>query len=82
MRNVMRSPREPSAAAFSSDDQNRRWPLPGQNPAAPRRRARSDEDEAALSRSLADTLRELAVTIVGFVGVIVLIIAIVSAFRG
>ena len=69
-------------AAFRSEEQDYRWPLPGQNPAERRKRARPDEDDAASSLSLSDTLRELAVTIVGFVGVVVLIIAIVSAFRG
>ena len=72
--------------AFRSDhgDESRReesLPLPGQGPAL-RRRAHPDEDDAGSSLSLSDTLRELAVTIVGFVGVIVLIIAIVDAFHG
>lgn len=67
--------------AFRSDNREESLPLPGQSP-APRRRARPDEDDAGGSLSLSDTLRELAVTIVGFVGVIVLIIAIVDAFHG
>jgi hypothetical protein len=67
--------------AFRSDSREESLPLPGQSP-APRRRAHPDEDDAGSSLSLSDTLRELAVTIVGFVGVIVLIIAIVDAFHG
>ena len=81
MRKITRSPRDPSAVAFRSDDRDYRWPLPGQNPAERRGRAHSDEDDTASSLSLSDTLRELAVTVIGFVGVVVLIIALVSAFR-
>ena len=64
--------------AFRSDDQDYRWPRRGDQPQQRQELARSD---AAESLSLPDTLRELAVTIAGFVGVILLIIAAISAFR-
>lgn len=64
--------------AFRSDDQDYRWAPPGDHPQRRHEPARSD---AADSLSLGDTLRELAVTVVGFVGVILTIIAAVSAFH-
>jgi len=64
--------------AFRSDDQDYRWPRRGDQPQQRQELARSD---AAESLSLPDTLRELAVTVAGFVGVILLIIAAVSAFH-
>lgn len=64
--------------AFRSDDQDYRWPRPGERPEQQHEVARGD---AADSLSLGDTLRELAVTIAGFVGVIVLIIVVVSALH-
>ena len=66
--------------AFRSDDQDYRWPRPGSPPQLQHGHefARSD---AAESLSLRDTLRELAVTIAGFVGVIVLTIAMVRALH-
>jgi hypothetical protein len=67
--------------AFRSDDQDYRWPSRGRGPDDRHSRASQDRDVSTDSLSLQDTLRELAVTIVGFVGVIVLIIAAVSFFR-
>ena len=58
--------------AFRSDDPDFRWPRP---------REGSTRRDAADELSLHATLRELAVTIAGFVGVILLIIAMVSAFN-
>ena len=66
--------------AFRSDDQDFRWPRPRGN--------RQDQEHPELARSdageslsLHDTLRELAVTIAGFVGVILLITAAVGALH-
>ena len=66
--------------AFRSDDQDYRWPRPGDLPQLQHGHefARSD---AAESLSLRDTLRELAITIAGFVGVIVLTIAMLSTLH-
>ena len=66
--------------AFRSDDQDFRWPPSGGHPQEQEKRelARGDAGE---SLSLPDTLRELAVTIVGFVGVILLIAAAVNALH-
>ena len=64
--------------AFRSDDQDYRWPPQGAGRNRQPEGVRSDSGD---SLSLHDTLRELAVTIIGFVGVIVLITAIVSALR-
>jgi len=58
--------------AFRSDDQDYRWHSPGTGQEARPDGARSDSGD---SLSLHDTLRELAVTIAGFVGVILLILA-------
>jgi hypothetical protein len=58
--------------AFRSDDQDYRWP---QRDADSGHQPRSDSDN---SLSLYDTLRELAVTVIGFVGVILLITAVLS----
>ena len=66
--------------AFRNDDRNFEWPQPGHHRANwPQRHAGDEQDDTKLS--LNDTLRELAVTVVGFVGVIVLIVALVSYFR-
>jgi hypothetical protein len=62
--------------AFRSDDQDYRWPRPGAGRTARPDHSRSDSSN---SLSLQDTLRELAITIIGFVGVILLITAVVSA---
>jgi hypothetical protein len=64
--------------AFRSDDQDYRWPRPGRGQSG----ASRDQDAPSDPLSLQDTLRELAVTIVGFVGVIVLITVVVTYFRG
>jgi hypothetical protein len=61
--------------AFRSDDQDFRWRRPAGHDARPER-ARSNTGD---SLSLHDTLRELGVTIAGFVIVIALITAAVSA---
>ena len=66
--------------AFRSDDQDYGWPPAGQDRDGRQRQASQDRDVPD-SLSLQDTLRELAVTIAGFVGVIVLIIAVVSALH-
>jgi hypothetical protein len=68
--------------AFRSDDQDYRWPHPGHGRRDQQGQADRDQEASHGSLSLSDTLRELAVTILGFVGVIVLIIAAVSYFRG
>jgi hypothetical protein len=64
--------------AFRSDDQDYRWPRPGDRPQPQEGSARRD---AADELSLRATLRELAVTIAGFVGAILLIIAMISTFN-
>jgi hypothetical protein len=64
--------------AFRSDDQDYRW-APPRHGRDDQSRASADQDMSLDSLSLQDTLRELAVTVGGFVGVIVLIIAVVSA---
>jgi hypothetical protein len=61
--------------AFRSADQDYRWSQPGHRP--DRQPELERGDDAADSLSLEDTLRELAVTISGFVGVILLIIAVI-----
>ncbi len=66
--------------AFRSDDQDYRWPPSGHGRDDRQRQASQDRDVSE-SLSLQETLRELAVTIAGFIGVIVLIIAAVSALR-
>jgi hypothetical protein len=66
--------------AFRSDDQDYRWPPQGHGRDDRQSRASEDPD-VSTELSLQHTLRELAVTIVGFVGVILLIIAAVSAFH-
>ncbi|HWE76835.1 MAG TPA: hypothetical protein VG328_26965 [Stellaceae bacterium] len=65
--------------AFRSDDHDDRWPQRGTG-RKPRsgHQPRSDSGD---SLSLYDTLRELAVTIIGFVGVILLITAVLSIAR-
>lgn len=68
--------------AFRSDDQDYRWAPPGRGRDDRQSRVDRDQDTSMDSLSLQDTLRELAVTIVGFVGVVVLITAVVSYFRG
>ncbi len=68
--------------AFRSDDQDYRWPSSGHRQDDRQGRASHDREASSDSLSLQDTLRELAVTIVGFVGVILLITAVVSAFHG
>jgi hypothetical protein len=78
MRNAPRDPREPLAMAFRSDDQDDRWSRPGDRLQQHQEPAHSD---AVDSLSLHDTLRELAITVAGFVGAILLIIAAVSAFH-
>lgn len=66
---------------FRDDDQYVNWPPP---PGQPRRfsmrHAWREQDEQRLS--LRDTLRELMVTILGFVGAIALITAAVRFFHG
>ena len=62
--------------AFRSDDQDYHWRRPDTGRDARSERARSDAGD---SLSLHDTLRELGVTIAGFVIVIALITAAVSA---
>ena len=67
--------------AFRNDDRNFEWPHPAQRREHwPQRRSSDEPDETKLS--LHATLRELAVTILGFVGVIVAIVAAVSALHG
>ncbi|HEY1506799.1 MAG TPA: hypothetical protein VGF92_21025 [Stellaceae bacterium] len=63
--------------AFRSDDQDYRWP-------SDRLRQRDEQTrgDTADSLSLHDTLRELAITIVGFVGVILLIVTAVKFLHG
>jgi hypothetical protein len=65
--------------AFRSDDQDYRWPRPGRHPDQPPELARGESSE---SLSLYDTLRELAVTVAGFIGVIVLIVTAVKFLHG
>jgi len=64
---------------FRSGNEDFGRPLPARNREDWPQRAGREPDENSLS--LSDTLRELAVTILGFVGVIVLIIAAVSYFH-
>jgi hypothetical protein len=66
MRNASRDPGEAAAMAFRSEDQDYRW----------------SRGETSDSFSLHDTLRELAVTIAGFVGVILLIMTAVKFLQG
>ncbi len=67
--------------AFRNEDQNFQWPRSPQGREHwPQRRASVEPDETKLS--LSDTLRELTVTILGFVAVIALIIAAVDFFHG
>jgi hypothetical protein len=61
--------------AFRSDDQDYRWPKPGESRDDRHSPASRDRDLSSDSLSLVDTLRELAFTIAGFVSVILLIIA-------
>jgi hypothetical protein len=65
--------------AFRSDDQDFRWPHHGDRPHRQEHHelARGESEELSLS----DTLREIAVTIAAFAGVIVLTIAVLGAFR-
>jgi hypothetical protein len=74
-------PREPRMA-FRSDDQDYRWRSAGHGRDDRQGRAGHDREVSSDSLSLQDTLRELAVTVVGFIGVVVLITALVSAFHG
>lgn len=69
--------------AFRSDDQDYRW-LSGRGGASPRPDQRHElaGSDSADSLSLHDTLRELAVTIAGFVGVILLIVTAVKFLHG
>ena len=66
--------------AFRSDDQDYRWPQrsTGRDTDS-RHQPRSDSGD---SLSLSDTLRELGLTVAGFVGVILLITAVVKFLRG
>jgi len=67
--------------AFRNDGRNLEWPHPAQRREHwPQRHAGAEPDETKLS--LDDTLRELAVTILGFVAAIVVIAAAVSALHG
>lgn len=66
---------------FRSEDQDYRWPRPSDHPQPREHHARAHSD-AGESLSLPDTLREVAVTIVGFGGVILLIAAVVRALHG
>jgi hypothetical protein len=68
--------------AFRSDDQDYRWSSSGRDRDDRQGRVGHNRDTSSDSLSLRDTLQELAVTIVGFIGVIVLITALVSAFHG
>lgn len=68
--------------AFRSDDQDYRWSPQDHRRGERQSGAGQDEDASTDSLSLHDTLRELAVTIAGFVGVIVLIVAVVRALHG
>jgi hypothetical protein len=69
--------------AFRSEDQDYRWPSgrggAGHHPDQRHELARGD---SADSLSLRDTLRELAVTVAGFVGVILLIVTAVKFLHG
>lgn len=70
--------------AFRSDDQDYHWPRPSHSP----RGHRPDQPpglahgESSESLSLYDTLRELAATVAGFIGVILLIVAAVKFLHG
>ena len=64
--------------AFRSDDQDYRWSHRSDPRQQQHELARGDATE---SLSLRDTLRELALTVAGFVGVIACIIAVVSALH-
>jgi hypothetical protein len=65
--------------AFRSDDQDYRWPYSGQRPEQRDDLARDDVPD---SLSLYDTLRELAVTVAGFIGVILLITTALKFLHG
>ena len=62
--------------AFRHDEQDYRWPFAGHGGDGRHHQTVETPDENSLS--LKDTLRELTVTIIGFVGVIILITAVVS----
>ncbi|HEX3971311.1 MAG TPA: hypothetical protein VHX19_08305 [Stellaceae bacterium] len=62
--------------AFRSDDQDYRWPQHGAG--RDTRSGHQPRSDSGNSLSLHDTLRELALTVVGFVGVILLITAVLS----
>ena len=64
--------------ALRRDDQDYRWPRSSERPQPRDEQARG---EVADGLSLQDTLRELAVTVAGFVGVIVLVIAAIGALH-
>ena len=68
--------------AFRSDDQDYRWSSSGRDRDDRHGRVSHNRDTSSDSLSLRDTLQELAVTIVGFAGVILLITALVGAFHG
>jgi hypothetical protein len=65
--------------AFRSDDQDYRW----SQRSDPRHQQQHElvRGDAVESLSLRDTLRELALTVAGFVGIIACIIAVVSALH-
>jgi hypothetical protein len=67
------------AMAFRSEDQDYRWPLPGHQPDLRHEHAQSESSD---SLSLQDTLRELAITVAGFVGVILLITTAIKFLHG
>ncbi|HXE29413.1 MAG TPA: hypothetical protein VN656_12920 [Stellaceae bacterium] len=64
--------------AFRSEDQDYRW----SQPSRPDQQHELSRGETSDSFSLHDTLRELAVTIAGFVGVILLIMTAVKFLQG
>ena len=64
--------------AFRSDDRDFRWPPCGSFPQQQQQHALAHRD-AGERLSLPDTLRELAVTILGVVGVILVVTTVVSA---
>lgn len=65
--------------AFRSDDQDYRWLQPNRGPEPRHELARGESSD---SLSLHDTLRELAVTVAGFVGAILLITTAVKFLQG
>jgi len=66
--------------AFRSDDRDYRFPSAGRG--RDDRPSQADREASDNSLSLGDTLRELAITIAGFVGVIVLITVAVKFLHG